>query len=234
MKYSIIEPFLSKRNHVYLVSTDDAHFPKAVLKSFGGNNNGFLAERQAAQLLREHHIAVPQMLFMEEQSIVYEHIEGKVLVDYLDVLEQPAHSDEVFGIFNLLCQWLAQCYAALESAYGREMVLGDAHLRNFIYADKIYGVDFECVKEGKKEADIAALAVFTLVYSPICTQQKYRLAAHIMACCNRYMQLDTQLIALEILRHIETVERRRGICLPENIAHTLECHFAAAAKCKTE
>ncbi|RPF48743.1 hypothetical protein EDD70_1567 [Hydrogenoanaerobacterium saccharovorans] len=220
MRYSISESLLSKRNYVFLINTDNVSYPKAVLKKFS-DINGFEAETQAMQALCKHNIAVPTTLLIEEQSIVYEHINGKLLVDYLDMLEHDKHSDEVFFIFDKLCQWLAECYTALESEYGCEMVLGDAHLRNFIYSDKIYGIDFECVKEGKKEEDIADLAVFTLVYSPMCTQQKYKLAAHILECCNRYMQLNAQLIDSEILHHIKTVEQRRGISLPKNISHNL-------------
>lgn len=218
MNCQIINRFDSKRNEVYLVAC--GQWPKAVLKRFERAQN-LEAERRTAQALWKSGVTVPKILQAEGNDLLYQYIEGTVLVDYLEQLEQAEQCTKVFLAFDRLAAWLASCYKVLEREYGCQMSLGDAHLRNFIDGDQIYGIDFECLRSGPKEADIAAIAAFTLTYTPMLTPQKYRLAAYFLQRAGHWMALDANTLHQEVNCALQIIEQRRGIRFPENLAARL-------------
>lgn len=218
MNCEIINRFDSKRNEVYLVAWEQ--WPRAVLKRFENAQN-LETERRTAHALWENGVAVPNILQAQGNELLYEYIEGTVLVHYLEELEQAEGCTRVFLAFDRLAAWLANCYKALEQEYGCQMSLGDAHLRNFIDGDQIYGIDFECLRSGPKEADIAAIAAFTLTYTPMLTPQKYRLAAYFLERAWHWMKLDTNTLHQEVNCALQIIEQRRGIRFPEGLAAQL-------------
>ena len=92
------------------------------------------------------------------------------------------------------------------------MILGDAHLRNFLLlpGGEIAGVDFETCRPGPREEDAARLAVFTLAYDPALTQVKRRLASFLLQGCCRELGLGLPALERELFVQLEGVCQRRG------------------------
>lgn len=219
MEYESITPFLSKRNKVFLAQGTNGR--PVVVKDFSQSRESLCMERRVSRVLYAQGIAVPELLEADDSRLVYRFIEGTLAVDLLGQLEQPCYTAAVTDTFGGLCDWLVDCYAALESVFGCEMVLGDAHLRNFICGDRVYGVDFECVAPGRRESDIAALALFTLSYDPACTPAKYTLAAFLCRRCIARMGLDADLLRRELDAQLEMIAARRKIPPPPGMATRL-------------
>ncbi|MEG0942548.1 MAG: hypothetical protein RSD07_07700 [Angelakisella sp.] len=224
MNYNTITTFVSKRNRVCLAEShtqQDLPPCRVVIKDFGQNIDSYHQELKISRTLYDHGVSVPGILEVTEDSIVYKYLEGTVAVDLLEQLEVHSDSAEILAVFDGICHWLKSCYDALEDAFSCEMILGDAHLRNFIYSDKVYGVDFECVTEGHRETDVANLAVFTVTYSPMCTPAKYKLAAFICKRCMELMELDSSLLRREMSTQLAIISNRRKIILPSEIVPSI-------------
>lgn len=215
MIYEGITPLLSKRNHVFLAQDDSGR--SVVVKDFGEESESFGRELQVSRILHQQGVAVPEVLDVSQNRIVYSFVEGTLAVDLLEQLEQPRYTAVVTETFGEICRWLEGCYNALKSAFGNEMILGDAHLRNFICGSRVYGVDFECAAPGRRETDIASLVLFTLTYTPMCTPAKYALAAFLCRRCTELMGLDSHLLRVEMSAQAELIATRRRIALPPEI-----------------
>ena len=225
MTYDYICNFISKRNSVNLINCYDKindKFEKIVLKDFTNNIESFNKELEISKLLYNNNITVPKIVNIKDNTVLYEYIDGSVLLDILERYENKSEKIDVIKIFDKLCIWLNDCYAVLKNNYGKTMILGDCHLRNFIYNNNtIYGVDFECVEEGSLEQDIAYLCIFTLTYSPMLTDCKYQITSFICRRCIELMNLNIDLLKKELNKQIQIVCNRRKIELPENIITNL-------------
>lgn len=210
MKYQKIKTFSSKRNDVILAQPCLEDRPLVVVKKFDENVSGFLTEQKVVTLLQNKNIRTPKIINAKNQTLVYEYIDGDIVLDFIENLENTNNWDPIYRIFDSLCLWLANCYQALEESYQKEMILRDIHLRNFIFKDEIYGVDFECVTEGSVEEDIARLAIFTATYSPACTPAKYALAGFLCEKSLEYIKLDYDLLLQEMEHQLDMISKRRN------------------------
>lgn len=215
MIYEGVTPLISKRNHVFLAREDSGR--SMVVKDFGEEQENFGRELQVSRILHNRGVSVPEILDVSQNRIVYSFVEGTLAVDLLEQLEQPCYAEAITAVFENICRWLDNCYSALSFAFGCEMMLGDAHLRNFICGSGVYGVDFECVAPGRRETDIASLALFTLTYTPMCTPAKYELGAFLCRRCIQLMGLDPDLLRTEMSAQAELISARRRITLPKEI-----------------
>lgn len=217
--------FNSKRNTVNLISfaENNSDIQKNyVVKSFVKNISGFNTEIEVINLLKHNGIPVPKIIDVKDYNIIYEYLEGPIVMDFLDIYEKNHNSKEVFEVFDRLCLWLKNAYSVMKNFYGKTMVLGDSHLRNFIYSNNtLYGIDFECVCPGIIERDIAYLAVITVTYSPMCTKEKYEIASFICKRCIQLMDLDYNLLKNELETQLKTISNRRKTKLPDEIIPTL-------------
>jgi len=77
-----------------------------------------------------------------------------------------------------LIMLLADWYVKFHTFFKKEdkfRIRGDSILRNFIFADKIWGVDFEEFRFGKPVEDIAGLCSSILSTDPMFTSEKFKL-----------------------------------------------------------
>ena len=61
-----------------------------------------------------------------------------------------------------LAAWFVNCYRILDDFYGYSIALNDVNLRNFIAAERIYGLDFEDCRAGTKVEDMGKFCAFAL------------------------------------------------------------------------
>jgi tRNA A-37 threonylcarbamoyl transferase component Bud32 len=90
-----------------------------------------------------------------------------------DLINSPeATYSEKERLIKLLAQWFAgfhQFFKTRESF----LIRGDATLRNFLFTDRIWGVDFEETRPGKPIEDIADLCTSLLTTKPMATEEKF-------------------------------------------------------------
>ena len=183
-----------------------------VRKDFGDNREGFHTELEMVRRLTKALVRVAPVVRVEEPVILYRWVNGETLCDLLEQAEgSPGRERRFRRAIPLLCRWLGEFY---EAAGG--MVLGDAHLRNFLLFSRVlerrlYGVDFEACRPGRPEEDAARLAVFTLTYDPALTDVKRRLAEELLRGLCRELGLSPAWLEQELSRELDGLCRRRGL-----------------------
>lgn len=196
----------SKRNRVELFFLPGAGW--VVKKDFGENLAGFSAELAMVRRLAAAGVPVAEVIKAEEPVILYRRLPGRSLADLLEEAEKdPALAEELRGGVAALARWLAGYYAASGG-----LILGDAHLRNFLLSPsgEVAGVDFEACRPGPPEEDIAGLTVFLLTYRPELTPLKGELAGRLLADCRRSLRMDPRRLEEQLEAQLEVIAVRRG------------------------
>ncbi len=218
-----IQKLFSKRNDVVRILRDgDPGCMDTVVKTFA-ERQPFLTELRTMGTLKSSGMNVPQILISDEEElqIVYSFIGVETLLDLLERESQQQFTTRL----DALCRWLLGFYTCMKEKTCESMIIGDAHLRNFVIGkddDAIYGVDFEECRPGEPETDIARLCVFLTTYSPAYTDAKKRLARHVIQNMEALMPIDHKLLRSEMLRELnELAERRNCEIYPDVIEEIL-------------
>jgi len=161
---TIIRKFPSKKNHVYLV---DIGGKRLIMKLFTSDRsaNEFKVLGQAYNL----GIPVPRPYELRDRAILMEYLVGKTVNE---LVESENRYDLVLGVAS----WLARFHRAFMGEDGKVLLKSDAIFKNFIVADRIYGIDFELSRPGNPEEDVGEAISFLLDTNPMFTDDKIRLA----------------------------------------------------------
>lgn len=197
----------SKKNQVIRHAGDNRDI---VVKKFSAAER-FAVEKAMGDILQDSGLLVPLRLAYdnEEMTIVYTYIDGVPIVDLLEIMAEG----KVQMIFGQICAWLVKFYGLTLQKMGCQYILGDIHLRNFIYdqeADRVYGLDFEECRPGRIETDAARLWTFILNYDPAFTERKRSLASFVKESLFRDLQLEEEFFVQEVARETEELVLRRG------------------------
>ena len=200
MNYVVIKEFSSKKNNVFLTLINKN---EVVVKKFIDEIN-YKNEIHINNILYGE-LNIAKIISFSKNEIIFDYIKGNTLLELLEINQL---NEKI--ILNLL-NWIKVFYEKTN------LILGDAHLRNFIYNDGIYGVDFEQVKKGEKEVDIASLIIFTLTYNPNFTQYKINIAKIIYQKSIDIFGFDNELLKKNLKAQINLIQNRRNkIFLNEN------------------
>lgn len=182
-----------------------------VVKKFSDQGR-FQMEKQMGELLQNSELPIPPRLGIDEDqlTITYAYIVGDPIVD---LIEDPDWG-KIQAVFTRLCNWLVQFYNIILHKMGCQYILGDIHLRNFIYehgTDQVFGLDLEECRPGRIESDLARLIVFTLNYEPSFTERKQTLATFIKETIFAELSLEEGFFRQEFGREAqELIQRRRN------------------------
>lgn len=200
-----------KRNEVWLGEAcfEDGSERRAVLKQFA-DFRALDTEVYIHGLLVNSGVPVATLLAREGNCLFYGYLEGKNLVGYLELEEAGKIPEGENAGFFLMCDWLCAFYKSLRERTGESLILGDIHLRNFIYGDRLYGVDFEACTAGDYEEDIGKLCAFILTYSPAHTEFKFELARQIEERMVLKLSLDAGMVRHSLKKELAALEIRRG------------------------
>ena len=188
--------FKSKRNKVWL---EGGRVYKRV-------SMGAEAARREACILRgllEAGVAVPRVLALGHDLLALEYVAGETLADIIEREHICSHM-----LAGRVIDWFAAFYAACPGK-----IRGDVNCRNFIVAPGayiIYGVDFEELGDGGKEADAGRLAAFILNYDPAYTSYKIELAGAIIDNFCARLGVERGLATAEQALEQERMRQRRG------------------------
>lgn len=196
----------SKKNHIYREQTGQQ---EVVVKQITDPGR-FQMEKEIGTLLQETDLATPRRLEVDdqEQKIIYAYIPAVPLVDIIDVVEMKKAQE----MMDQICTWMMKFYDFMREKKGRLYILGDVHLRNFIYDDTaglVYGVDFEECRPGRAETDVARLFTFMLHYEPAFTARKIELAEYMQKKLFSALDLDEKFYLQEVTRETEELLQRR-------------------------
>lgn len=188
----IIKSFYSKKNEVHLVCKNGL----ICMRKIFGEENSFLREK--AELLALKEINVPQIIEIKKNCIYTSYIEGELLLDkYLS-----ASIEEMPQLANMFADFLIS-YTNLRKG----KLLADMNFRNFIVSgEKVFGVDFEEVKEGDFLLSVAQAIAFCMLYD-IDMQKKEEFAK----CLIQRFEFDKEKFAGALNHELCTLKKRRNI-----------------------
>lgn len=200
------KPLSSKKNHIYREQTGQQ---ETVVKIFTDPDR-FRMEKEIGTLLQGTDLLTPPRLSVDEQNqeIVYAYIPAVPLVDIIERVEPEQAQDMIAQV----CAWMMKYYQIIREKIGQQYILGDVHLRNFIYDEstgKVYGVDFEECRPGRIETDVARLFTFILHYEPAFTARKIALAEYLQKIFFASADLDRNFYLQEVTRETEELLQRR-------------------------
>jgi tRNA A-37 threonylcarbamoyl transferase component Bud32 len=125
---------------------------------------------------------VPMPIVVEKDddnvALVMTYIPGENLCDLLN--HTTTSYEEKSRLMKLLAEWFAQFHTHYRKDEER-YIRGDAIMRNFIFSDKIWGVDFEEARKGKPIEDIACLVASYLCTDPMFSSEKFRLCTQFIS-----------------------------------------------------
>ena len=201
---TIQKKFDSKKNTVVYVTIDDK--PR-VLKWFVPGLK--IQMKTEYNILKNgtSKINIPAIHEMDEKNnvIIMSYITGKNLCDILN--DEKTEIIEKERLIVLLAEWFFDFHRFFKKEENFQ-IRGDSNIRNFIYNDRIWGVDFEESRIGKPVEDIAGLCASILTTDPMFTNEKFRL-------CRLFIESYSKLAP----GRIENINDEIAYCLLEKIQY---------------
>lgn len=196
--------FDSKKNTVAYVTIDDK--PR-VLKWFVPGLK--IQMKTEYKILKNgtSKINIPAIHEMDEKNnvIIMSYITGENLCDILN--DEKTEIIEKERLIVLLAEWFIDFHKFFKKEENFQ-IRGDSNIRNFIYNDRIWGVDFEESRIGKPVEDIAGLCASILTTDPMFTNEKFRL-------CKLFIESYIKLAP----GRIENINDEIAYCLLEKIQY---------------
>jgi hypothetical protein len=218
--FSIKKQFISKKNNVYCINTEQEAFTgtgkQFVFKEYNHPQQSLLREANMLEELKRREVAVPHLYYVDNEGIIIEFIEGPLLLDFVCWQENVSGSNNsaiegpVYQAIYSLCCWFKDFYTAAQDISGKQLIMGDVNFRNFIIREKIYGVDFEEYREGRIEEDIGRLCAYALTYTPAFTSWKIAMTGALFRVLNYELGLDKELTKREMQKELLAIARRRS------------------------
>lgn len=117
---------------------------------------------------------IPTIHEMDEENnvLIMGYITGENLCDVIN--DEKTSTSEKQKLIVLLAKWFADFHDHFKTE-GQFRIRGDPTLRNFIFNDKIWGVDFEESRMGLPSEDIAGACASILSTDPMFTKEKFEL-----------------------------------------------------------
>lgn len=200
---------VSKRNQVYRIIEDNN---KYISKTFSNQEN-MKKEIEILKLLNCYEVNVPDIISINNQTIILEDLGEVTLLDWYESLEKE-NSCEYTDVMIKLGQWMKKFYFATKSYFNQQMILSDVNFRNFIIKDnEIYGIDFEQSKPENIEIDAGKLIAYALNYDPAMTEWKINFCREFINILSLELKIDTKLILEEKNKEYENIKNRRKIYL---------------------
>ena len=168
--------FKSKKNTVAYVTLDNK--PRVLKWFVPGKLNQMKAE---AKIIKKgsSKLNIPIIHEKDEKNnvLILNYIVGENLCDIIN--ETKTSLNEKVRLIVLLAQWFFDFHNHFKK--NEEFVIhGDPSLRNFIFTDRIWGVDFEESRIGKPVEDIAGMCASILTTEPMFIGEKFSL-------CNKFL-----------------------------------------------
>lgn len=108
----------------------------------------------------------------ENNVLIMNYIIGENICDLINCEDKSKNEKQ--RLIALLAQWFIDFHNHFKTK--KEFIIrGDPSLRNFIFTDRIWGLDFEESRIGKPVEDIAGMCASILSTDPMFTDEKFQL-----------------------------------------------------------
>lgn len=198
------EKYKSQKNEVSTVYSDDT---KAVRKSYK-TSQAMAIELATIRLLQKHNVLVPGILFTQDNTAIFEQIDGITYLEMLERIDQNLlNENSITRAVKELCLWLEDYYVATNNA-----LRGDVNFRNFIFTPygKCVSVDFEEPLEfAKRERDMGRILAYCATYDPPFTLGKLNMCKSFLKNFE-LMNADLEEIHNEYNKEIDEMKTRRA------------------------
>lgn len=198
----------SKKNSVSYVILDEK--PR-ILKWFvpGLKNN----MRIEFEILKKgaSKLNIPTVYGKDEKNnvLIMNYINGKNLCDIIN--NEDVSIIEKQKLIVLLAEWFFNFHKLFKKD-DKYRLHGDANLRNFIFSDRLWGVDFEESRTGRTVEDIASMCASILSTDPMFTKEKIYL-------CNIFIDSYSK----HAPGSISNIDNEISYALLEKIQYRPEC-----------
>ena len=134
---------------------------------------------------------------MDEKNnvLITSYIIGENLCDIIN--NEDTSINEKQRLMILLAEWFFNFHNHFKSN-NNYIIRGDSILRNFIFTDKIWGVDFEESRKGNIEEDISDICTSILTTNPMYIDEKYKLCKIYLESYSKSYMLKYENIKKEI------------------------------------
>jgi len=215
--FSVEKKFKSRKNKVFLLkSSKPGEKSKYLVQKEYSYPARMPGEVKMLRLLKEKGVPVPQIYGTGENYILLEYLEGPLFADFFFWQESVSGSENssligpAYQLIYSLCRWFKDFYTATREIAGKQIIMGDVNLRNFIIREKIYGIDLEECREGRIEEDIGSFCAYALTYWPSFTSWKMAMVGELMRVLTTELDLDKELVKKEVQRELLIIAERRG------------------------
>lgn len=149
---------------------------------------------------------IPAVYEIDDKNnvITTQYIIGENLCDIIN--DKNTSINEKQRLIILLVDWYIKFHNYFKNK-NQFIIRGDSTLRNFIFTDKIWGVDFEESRTGQPVEDIAGICSSILTTTPMFTKEKFKLCklfidTYIQQAPGRILNVNEE-IAYAILEKIQ-------------------------------
>ena len=169
--------FKSKKNTVAYVTLKDK--PR-VLKWFVPGYKRQMKNEQEILKKGASKLNIPTIHEIDEENnvLIMNYIIGENLCDIIN--DEKTSTNEKQNLMILLADWFIDFHNFFKKD-DQFLIRGDSSLRNFIFTDRIWGVDFEESRIGKPVEDIAGMCASILSTEPMFNSEKFTL-------CNKFIE----------------------------------------------
>lgn len=142
----------------------------------------------------------------DNKIVILKYIPGGNLCDILNDIRISL--EEKQRIIKILAEWFIAFHVSFRTKEG-SIVRGDSNLRNFLFTDRIWGLDFEESRLGNSEEDIGEICSSILTTKPMFTQEKFHLCQQLISQYERSSQTKLQNINKYISTTFDMITKRR-------------------------
>jgi tRNA A-37 threonylcarbamoyl transferase component Bud32 len=127
---------------------------------------------------------IPTVYEMDEKNnvLLMNYLIGENLCDLIN--DENSSTSEKERLMILLADWFNDFHNFFKKEK-QFVIRGDPSLRNFIFTDKLWGVDFEESRNGRPVEDLAGLCASVLTTDPMFTPEKFKLCRHFLEHYNK-------------------------------------------------
>lgn len=193
----------SKKNTVIYVTFGNK--PR-VLKCFVPGNKKRMENEYNILKKGENKLNIPNVFEMDEENnvLILNYIIGENVCDILN--DEDTSFDEKNRLMMLLAEWFYDFHTFFKQD-DDFLIHGDPTIRNFVFTDRIWGVDFEESRNGKPVEDIAGVCASILTTDPMFTSEKNKICRlfiknYVELAPGRIKKIDDE-IAFKILEKIQ-------------------------------
>lgn len=161
----------SKKNTVAYVTLDNK--PRVLKWFVPGLKNQMKVEYNILKK-GSSKLNIPQVFELDENNnvILTNYLIGENLFDLIN--DENITFNEKKRLLILLSDWFFEFHNFFKNQ-DEFIIRGDSNLKNFIFTDKIWGVDFEEARKGKPVEDLSETCASILLTNPMFTKEKFQL-----------------------------------------------------------